>query len=104
MIPISRPRMAVCQKGKRHMAYYIFRDADERGGRVSVAYTKNIKRNKWKIRDLTDYSVGAWEPSYDVQQWNDKAVLDIFVQKTNQGDGEKTVESAGEVVSVIRVE
>lgn len=104
MIPISRPRMAVCQKGNKHMAYYIFRDADERGGRVSVAYTKNIKRNKWKIRDLTDYSVGAWEPSYDVQQWNDKAILDIFVQKTNQGDGEKTVESAGEVVRVIRVE
>jgi hypothetical protein len=102
MIPISRPRMAVRQNGKRYEGYYIFRDADERGGRVSVAYSKDIKKGKWKIMDLTDYNVGAWEPSYDIKLWNEEWVLDIFVQTTYQGDGEKIVDARGEMVRVVR--
>lgn len=102
MIPISRPRMAVKQQGKRYEAYYIFRDNDERGGRVSVAYSKDILKGRWKVKDITDYSVGAWEATYDTNLWNSEGKLDIFVQKSNQGDGEKTVESAGEPVTIIR--
>lgn len=102
MIPISRPRMAVRQNGKRYEGYYIFRDADERGGRVSVAYSKDIKKGKWKIMDLTDYNVGAWEPSYDIKLWNEEGELDLFVQTTYQGDGEKTVDARGEMVRVVR--
>lgn len=102
MIPISRPRMAVRQNGKRYEGYYIFRDADERGGKVSVAYSKDIKKGKWKIMNLTDYNVGAWEPSYDIKLWNEQGTLDIFVQTTYQGDGEKTVDARGEMVRVVR--
>lgn len=64
MIPISRPRIAV-DKGK---AYFVFRDA-ERGSKVSMAYTDDVKSGKWQVKDLTDFSVDAWEPSYDTELW-----------------------------------
>ena len=50
MIPISRPRIAV-DKGK---AYFVFRDA-ERGSKVSMAYTDDVKSGKWQVKDLTDF-------------------------------------------------
>lgn len=90
MIPIARPRIA-CD-GKK--AYYIFRD-QERGSRVSVAYTPHIGKKPWRIQDVTDFSVDAWEPSLDVNLWNAKKKLDLFVQCSHQGDGEKTRENAG---------
>ena len=45
MIPISRPRIAV-DKGK---AYFVFRDA-ERGSKVSMAYTDDVKSGMHLIR------------------------------------------------------
>lgn len=90
MIPISRPR--IVSDGK--MAYYMFRDA-ERGGKVSIAYTPSLGTKRWTICDVTDFTVDAWEPSHDVSLWNSRGMLQIFVQCTHQGDGEKTLESAG---------
>lgn len=90
MIPISRPR--IVSDGKK--AYYLFRDA-ERGSKVSLAYTPNLGNKEWIVYDVTDFQVDAWEPSYDVNLWNSHRKLHIFVQCTHQGDGEKTLESAG---------
>lgn len=90
MIPISRPR--IVSDGK--MAYYLFRDA-ERGGKVSLAYTPSLGNKEWTVYDVTDFTVDAWEPSHDVSLWNSRGMLQIFVQCTHQGDGEKTLESAG---------
>jgi len=89
MIPISRPR--IVSDGTQ--AYFIFRDA-ERGSKVSVAHTSRIGKAPWKINDVTDFSVEAWEPSIDINRWNRDYKLDIFVQTTYQGDGEKIAESA----------
>lgn len=58
MIPISRPRIAV-DKGK---AYFVFRDA-ERGSKVSVAYTEDVKSGEWQVKDLTDF---PWMPGNPV--------------------------------------
>ena len=88
MIPISRPR--VVSDGKQ--AYYIFRD-QERGSVVSLAYTSNLKTGEWEIIDLTDFPVDAWEPSYDPNLWNNKNKLNIYVQRSHQGDGEKLSEN-----------
>lgn len=85
MIPIARPR--VVSDGKR--AYYIFRD-EERGSRVSIATCPDLKKGKWEIEDVTDFSVGAWEPNYDINLWNTQNKLHIYVQPTLQGDGEQT--------------
>lgn len=98
MIPIARPRLVI--DGKK--AYYIFRDA-ERGSRVSLFFSKNIKKGKWSVYDLTDYSVEAWEPSLDEELWRKERKLDIFTQTSFQGDGEKTVKHEAEPVRVLEV-
>ena len=87
-IPISRPRLAAHSKNRRNIAYILFRD-QERGDRVSIAICKNLKRNKWRFMDLTEFSVGMWEPSYDTERWLRSEELHIYVQKVGQGDGEK---------------
>lgn len=98
MIPIARPRIVV----HKERAYYIFRD-QERGGKVSVAYTPSISTGKWSVTDLTDFSVDAWEPSHDTELWEHKHRLHLFVQRTGQGDGERTVELAPQSVYVLEV-
>lgn len=84
MIPIARPRLV--SDGKK--AYYIFRD-EERGSKVSLAYTPHLGKNEWSVSDVTDFSVDAWEPSIDVNLWNNKRKLHVYVQTSHQGDGEK---------------
>lgn len=95
MIPISRPR--IVSNGTD--AYFIFRDM-ERGGKVSVAHTPEIGRKGWTVSDVTDFSVEAWEPSLDINLWNRDSRLDIFVQTSYQGDGEKVADSAPESTPV----
>ncbi|MDE5840790.1 MAG: BNR repeat-containing protein, partial [Muribaculaceae bacterium] len=97
MIPIARPR--IVSDGKK--ACYIFRD-QERGSKVSVAYTPGLGKKDWIVTDLTDFSVDAWEPSYDVNLWNKKRKLNVFVQTSHQGDGEKIAETQ-ETVSPVYV-
>jgi hypothetical protein len=86
-IPISRPQIIAWSLGKHMAAALIFRDA-ERGDKVSVAITRDLNSNKWQVNDLSAASVGAWEPTYDTGLWGDKKVLDLFVQKVVQVDGE----------------
>ena len=99
MIPIARPRIVV--DGDK--AYFVFRDA-ERGSKVSLAYTDDLKQGKWQVKDLTDFSVEAWEPSLDTELWKQRKELHLFVQVTYQGDGEKTVDQAPTPVYVLEVE
>lgn len=87
MIPIARPR--IVSDGKK--ACYIFRD-EERGSKVSVAYTHDLGKKEWNVTDMTDFSVDAWEPSHDLNLWNDKRELHVFVQPSHQGDGEKVAD------------
>jgi hypothetical protein len=95
-IPISRPQI-VANKGS---VIVIFRD-EERGSKVSVGTTTNINSNKWTISDLTAASVGMWEPSYDHELFRAHGLLDIFVQRVGQGDGEKLEEVASQMVSIL---
>ncbi len=88
MIPIARPR--IVSDGKK--ACYIFRD-QERGSKVSVAHTQSLGKEDWTVEDLTEFSVDAWEPSLDMNLWNTQRRLQVFVQASHQGDGEKVAES-----------
>lgn len=99
MIPIARPRLAV----DNEKIWYIFRDV-ERGSKVSVAYTDNVASNTWSIADLTHFPVHAWEPTYDTELWKQKKQLQLFVQNTQQGDGERIVHSAPSTIYVLEVE
>lgn len=99
MIPISRPCLAV-DEGK---AYFMFRDA-ERGSKVSMAYTDDVKSGEWQVKDLTDFSVDAWEPSYDTELWKAQKKLHVFVQETRQGDGERVKTSAATPIYVLEID
>lgn len=86
-IPISRPQVIVWHTGKRTSAALVFRDA-ERNDKISVAIKKDITKGAWLVTDLTTQSVGSWEPTYDTEWWKEKAILQLFVQRVEQVDGE----------------
>lgn len=87
-IPISRPEILVDnKKSSSQIIYLLFRD-DDRGNKISLAY-KNISEDKpWVIRDLTEKSVGDWEPNFDKELFKKKGKLHIFEQEVIQIDGE----------------
>lgn len=90
-IPIARPRMVIDELGG---AMFIFRDI-ERNELVSMYYCNDITNPEWNVKDLTNFSVGAWEPTIDIDRWKRDGVLDIYVQKSYQGDGEVNIDSVG---------
>lgn len=98
MIPISRPRLVA----NGDEVFYIFRDA-ERGSRVSMAYRADAD-SPWEVTDLTDFGVDAWEPSLDYGLWRAARQLDIYVQRTSQGDGERTTDTPPQPVYILSVE
>lgn len=98
-IPISRPKIVI---GNDNKAFFMFRDI-ERGEVASMAYCKDIRFQNWNIVDLTDFSVEAWEPTIDMDRWKKDHVLDIYVQKTFQGDGETSVDADAQKVYIVEV-
>jgi len=98
MIPIARPRVAI--DGKE--AWYIVRDV-ERDSRVSLYHTDNLASGEWQLSDLTDFSVDAWEPSFDTELWKAQRHLHLYVQCVHQGDGETTVIAEPTPVSVLEI-
>lgn len=99
-IPIARPQIVASQKGRKLSAVLIFRD-EERGSKASVAVSKNLKKQKWVIKDLSGHSLGSWEPSYDTELWKNKGILHLFTQNVNQVDGEGISNTAPQMVEVL---
>jgi hypothetical protein len=86
-IPVSRPQiLAWNNRGQQAMAL-IFRD-QERGNRASVAMSTNLQNGRWEIKDLTNTSLGAWEPTYDNELWKNNGILNLYIQKVVQVDAE----------------
>lgn len=99
-IPISRPQLLLKQKGDRKQILVIYRD-EERGNRVSVTISNDIEAEKWQVRDLTSYSVGLWEPTYDTELWKKKRLLALFVENVEQGDTETIRDIPAQLISVL---
>ncbi len=95
-IPVSRPQIVT--DGSRTLL--VFRDA-ERGSRVTLAESRDLRN--WRLRDLTEDPVDAWEPSLDYERWKREAVLDLFVQRVGQGDGEKQVNLPPQTVRILEM-
>lgn len=87
-LAISRPQVLARTKDGKTGVWMIFRDAD-RGSRISMAACPDLSNPTWTVRDLTEFSVRFWEPSYDHVRWQRDGVLDLYVQMAGQGDGEK---------------
>ncbi|KAA3661348.1 MAG: neuraminidase [Calditrichaeota bacterium] len=102
-IPISRCQVLVQNDGTATHAYVIFRDS-ERKNRISLARTSDLHNNKWDILDLTTFSLGMWEPSYDTELWNQSKRLHLFVQFVGQGNGEKLEHVPPQEISILEWE
>jgi hypothetical protein len=87
-------------KGRKASALLLFRD-EERGSKGSAVVVNKVGKGKWKIIDLTNNSLGAWEPTYDIALWKEKKILDLFVQKVEQVDGEGKADVAPQAVQVL---
>jgi translation initiation factor 2 alpha subunit (eIF-2alpha) len=68
---------------------------------VSVAVSSNIENGEWETIDLTAMSVGAWEPTLDLQLWKDHKKLNLFVQRVAQQDNEQVEEIGPQMVYVL---
>lgn len=99
-IPISRPQIVEWKTGKNLSVALIFRD-EERNNKVSAAINKNLGRGKWSIVDLTQTSVGSWEPTYDTELWKEKTLLHLFVQNVEQVDAEGQAKIPPQIVEVL---
>lgn len=95
-IPISRPQVMVDGK----TVLFIFRDV-ERGNKVSMFISSDIEKNIWKTVDLTSYTIGQSEPSFDTESWRSKKLLHLFVQRTGQGDAETVEDMSPQMVSIL---
>ena len=99
-IPISRPQVVVDNTGSVSKAYMVFRD-EERGSRVSIAICNDLRKRDWRFDDLTDFSVGMWEPSYDTELWRQSKTLHLFVQRVAQLDGDEPFDFPPQTVAVL---
>lgn len=86
-IPISRPQIVAWENGSSIAAAIIFRDA-ERQNKISVAVNQDVTGDRWLVSNLGLEDVGNWEPSFDTELWRKKKVLNLFVQRVIQIDGE----------------
>lgn len=99
-IPISRPQLLVTGKGKKSSLLLLFRDR-ERGSKASVLKLNNVHQDDFEIFDLSEHGLGAWEPTYDTELWRNKKRLALYVQQTDQKDGEGLLEVAPTAIKVI---
>ncbi|UOQ65006.1 BNR repeat-containing protein [Hymenobacter volaticus] len=99
-IPISRPQVLVGNSKSNPPVYVLYRDV-ERQDRVSMMQCTDLSTNQWTTKDLNAEPVGNWEPSYDTERWVQNGRLNLFVQRTGQGDGETLEKLAPQPVYIL---
>ncbi len=102
-IPVSRPQIVSWSDGKKLCAAIFFRD-EERGARVSMAVNSDLRNTKWTVTDLTQQSVGSWEPTYDTELWKEKKTISLFVQHVEQADAEGNSNTPAQMVYVLTLQ
>lgn len=102
-IPISRCQIFADSEGSTDKVYILFRDI-ERKNLVSVAICEDLSNREWKVRDLTEFDVNMWEPSYDTELWKNEKILHAYLQKVGQGDGGALEDVAPQPVSILEWE
>jgi len=100
-IPISRPQIIAWKSGRKLAAAMIFRD-EERGSKVSIAVSNDIKNGKWVVSDILSESVGSWEPTFDTELWKNHGKLNLFVQHVQQVDAEGKAELPAQMIQVLQ--
>ena len=101
-IPISRPQIMVKGKGQRKQITVIYRD-EEHQNRACASSVKIKDIPNWETKEITNFSLGRWEPSYDTELWKIDQKLHLFIQNVGQGQGETSVEMPAQMVSILQV-
>ncbi len=101
-IPISRPDIFIDNINNKTVVSILFRD-EERGNKVSLAYSSLNKISNWHVTDLSQLSVGDWEPNFDIALWNNKKKLHVFMQNVLQIDGEGIANQNASSVNVLEI-
>lgn len=99
-ILVSRPQIVAWKNGAVRSAAIIFRD-EERQNRISVAVNQDVNGDQWVVSDLSHEDVGNWEPSFDTELWRKRTILNLFVQKVIQIDGEGKADTGASKVQVL---
>ncbi|RXG15582.1 putative BNR repeat neuraminidase [Leeuwenhoekiella aestuarii] len=102
-IPISRPEIFVQNEGNKKTVYLLYRD-DLRGSKITMAYKNLASQNDWKLLDLTDISVGDWEPNFDKQLFKQTGKVHIFQQEVTQVDGEGLTNTKATPVQLLELD
>ena len=81
-LPCARPQILVKGSGEDASIFLLFRD-DERNSYASVAKLSlnGTEIVTEKMIDISNSSLGEWEPNYDVNLWNQKGEIVLLVQK-----------------------
>jgi hypothetical protein len=99
-IPISRPQLIIKDSKGVIKAAIIYRDI-EQGDKVTITECADVQKGKWSTHNITTTAVGLWEPAYDTSLWNSKGIVNLFVQRVEQGDGETTKDIPAQMISVL---
>ncbi|MEN3322429.1 BNR repeat-containing protein [Mariniflexile soesokkakense] len=102
-IPIARPDILIDDTNIRTLVFILFRD-EERGNKVSLAYSFLNDELPWKVVDLSKNEIGQWEPNYDIVLWKSQKELHIFLQNVTQIDGEGVAKEKASEVRILKVE
>ncbi len=94
---LSRPAIAIDAADR---IYLLIRD-EERGGKVSALISQDADLAAWRTVDLTSESFGQYEANYDRVLWKRDGLLHIFIQRSEQGDGERPSDLGAQPVGVL---
>ncbi|MGQ8366549.1 BNR-4 repeat-containing protein [Glaciecola sp. 1036] len=83
--PYSRPLLLVESDWHNSWFHLIYRDDFEDA--VIAATVKDLNQPKWELRRLVDGNLGAWEPSFDPEQWRRMGQAQMLIQDVTQIDG-----------------
>lgn len=97
--PLSRASLLIEYDWEKSWAHIIYRD-DTAGGRVLMATAEDLTRPEWRMRYLTDTSVGAWEPNIDPTQWARLKQAQLLLQPVRQIDGDDSTGAGSEAAPI----
>jgi hypothetical protein len=101
-IPISRPVVLYSIQAGIPKLHVIYRD-EEYDDNACMKTINLDKKDKWETTILTENGLDRWEPTFDTELWKQKRMLNLFVQKVGQGSGEKAVQMAPTMISVLEL-
>jgi hypothetical protein len=78
----------------------LYRD-NRQGSRPLLACASPPDYDHWTQSILADVNLLQWEPLYDLNRWKHDAVLDLFIQPTDQGNHETVTRTGPQMVSVL---